>query len=162
MSFVPEDLRTMQVQTQDLIGPALDWAVAFASSTAAAQGNFALARAQADIALARGRSYSTDWAIGGCILESEDIELRRVRRPGTVAWEAADGCDAAALAEGPTRLIAAMRCFVMGRLGAQVEVPDAVVAMSAQIQHHAYDSEAQDDTEGQSETPQRPLHPRQT
>lgn len=93
------------MKTTELIGPALDWAVAKCVS--------------------RGYPYpaSTDWSVGGPIIERERIALRCWLECG---WEAdkwnfkfAEGSIC-----GPTPLIAAMRCFVASKLGDAVEVPE--------------------------------------
>jgi hypothetical protein len=64
-------------------------------------------------------SYSADWAHGGPIIEREYIELHTysANDDGIITWRANDYMD------GPTPLIAAMRCFVASRLGDEVEVP---------------------------------------
>ena len=75
--------------------------------------------------------YSSDWRHGGPIIERQEIELHK---RGLDGWKAKDtnyqflntpneravfvGC------YGPTPLIAAMRCYVMSKLGHTVEVPD--------------------------------------
>ena len=59
-------------------------------------------------------SYSTDWAQGGPIIEREGIALLptwTAERPGFSA-------------DGPTPLIAAMRCYVASKLGDEVEIPE--------------------------------------
>lgn len=75
---------------------------------------------------------STDWAQGGPIVEREKIEVT----PPVPDWcEGADDKDwmatslpptrgDATLEVGPTPLIAAMRCYVVSKLGNEVEVPD--------------------------------------
>jgi hypothetical protein len=66
--------------------------------------------------------YSTDWAQGGPIIEREGIQLYGVTRTHY-------GCIHRTrhkhyVADGPTPLIAAMRCYVASKLGDEVEVPD--------------------------------------
>ena len=67
--------------------------------------------------------YSSDWAQGGPIIEREGINLRAL---SGALWEAetwsAEGGQY--LLDGPTPLIAAMRCYVASKLGDQVEVPN--------------------------------------
>ena len=68
----------------------------------------------------RGPEYSTDWAFGGPIIERECIELlcenegfRWVAIPKKgPEWR------------GPTPLIAAMRCYVVSKMGDEIELPD--------------------------------------
>lgn len=83
-------------------------------------------------------SASTDWNIGGPIIDREGINLRApddAKRPdGTVVlkidywyarvtrYHSKNGTEY--VQNGPTPLIAAMRCFVASRLGDEVEVPD--------------------------------------
>ena len=70
--------------------------------------------------------YSTDWAQGGPIIEREGINLRAL---SGALWEAetwsAEGGQY--LLDGPTPLIAAMRCYVASVLGDEVEVPNELV-----------------------------------
>ena len=67
--------------------------------------------------------YSTDWELGGPIIEREGINLRAL---SGALWEAetwsAEGGQY--LLDGPTPLIAAMRCYVASKLGDEVEVPN--------------------------------------
>ncbi len=61
------------------------------------------------------------WEQGGPIIEQEQIDLQCFpRKSGGVVWRTFH-------AEGPTPLIAAMRCFVASRLGDDVTVPDGLV-----------------------------------
>lgn len=66
--------------------------------------------------------FSTDWEQGGPIIEREKIAIRNWLECG---WQAdkwnfnfVDGH-----AQGPTPLIAAMRCYVASKLGDEVEIP---------------------------------------
>ena len=56
--------------------------------------------------------FSTNWELGGSIIEREGIQLARL---GDVweAWVDADGV----FCQGPTPLIAAMRCYVASKQG---------------------------------------------
>ena len=67
-------------------------------------------------------SPSTKWAAGGQIIEREGISIYRM----TSDWSAAYNPSGAAQ-DGPTPLIAAMRCYVAGRLGDTVKVPEELV-----------------------------------
>jgi hypothetical protein len=84
---------------------------------------------------------STDWSLGGPIIEREGILLRPIRHPGhglDGLWLAMyDDANTGTLVqwvkrvswprhyfEGPTPLIAAMRCYVASKLGESVEVPE--------------------------------------
>ena len=122
----------MKIKTSELQGPALDWAVAkcegatdFWFDTVATHW---VKLHGEDRALRYGwaQSYlpSTDWAQGGPIIEREKIGFKYT---GTglefVAWVNGELCTAHDQ-YGPTPLIAAMRCYVVSKLGDEVEVPD--------------------------------------
>ena len=117
------------MKTSELIGPALDWAVAKCEG-----------RSWPDNAAKfLGEQYyrpSTDWSQGGPIIEREQIGLDPVYCDGKLdGWRAAghdleydengeyiDGSDH--MQYGPTPLIAAMRCLVASKLGDEVEIPE--------------------------------------
>jgi hypothetical protein len=97
----------MKIKTSELTGATLDRAVAKAA----------------------GQTYhgpawtkpSTDWKQGGPIIEREQIDIQCFpRKSGGVVWRTFH-------ADGPTPLIAAMRCFVAIKLGDEVDVPDDVL-----------------------------------
>jgi hypothetical protein len=60
------------------------------------------------------------WAQGGPIIEREGITVRRYT---DALWDASIG-RLDYVADGPTPLVAAMRCYVISKLGDEVEVPD--------------------------------------
>lgn len=71
---------------------------------------------------------STDWAIGGPLIERERMTITFIgwdsKNAASPLWlatriERPAFCEA----EGPTPLIAAMRCYVTSQLGDEVEVP---------------------------------------
>ena len=77
--------------------------------------------------------FSEDWAQGGPLIEREHIHTGpHTYGPASVicnSWHAVigfdpDGGEHLYEADGPTPLIAAMRCFVVSKLGEEVEVPD--------------------------------------
>jgi hypothetical protein len=78
---------------------------------------------------------SADWAQGGPLIEQEGIELSALlgvgnRKPfrGWFAGRSVDSMDLYSHeAEGPTPLIAAMRCFVASKLGSEVEIPEELL-----------------------------------
>ena len=65
--------------------------------------------------------YSTDWAQAGPIIEREEINIGTVLCDGRFYWTATMRLSEA---EGPTPLIAAMRCYVASKLGDEVNVPE--------------------------------------
>jgi len=101
----------MKIQTNNLVGEALNWAVS------AAQGD-------SDV-----HPYSTHWSDAGPIIEREEIGIKR-NAPCSEGrqWEASGSITAKGagyrFAYGPTPLIAAMRCYVASKLGHEVEVPE--------------------------------------
>lgn len=127
------------IKTGELSGATLDWAVA------KCEGDTEIVQFSS---LASSKHYfapSKKWAQGGPIIEREGIALRR-HSSGT--WYATlhlgDGKNptwarynylttplgqepALLLFDGPTPLIAAMRCYVASRLGDTVEVPEELL-----------------------------------
>ena len=111
------------MKTADLIGPALDWAVAKCEGHS---DEDALMWATDDDCPLHP---STNWSQGGPIIEREINTLIRCKdgcnKP--VYFEARAGFDEESVTQyGPTPLVAAMRCFVASRLGNEIEVPDGL------------------------------------
>ena len=110
------------MKTNELTGAALDWAVAKCEpdDTLAIYFDEDTGEPLCHDDWESNQEYkpSTDWAQGGPIIERERIQLARV---GDVweAWVDADGI----FCQGPTPLIAAMRCYVTSKLGDEVEIP---------------------------------------
>jgi len=110
------------MKTSELIGVALDWAVAKCEGmdyiSAYKHGN-------ADEYF----GYSTNWAQAGAIIEREWINIEK--RINEMHWTASvvyedkehDGFERTE-AKGDTPLIAAMRCYVASKLGDEVEIPE--------------------------------------
>lgn len=130
------------MKTSELIGPALDWAVA---------------KIEVGVDVRDGKTcyylhpnnpklvcrvtynhdsnpkgydlcrYSTDWSQGGPIIEREKITLEFIP---TIGWRAAleflDENQAESIG-APTALIAAMRCFVASKLGDEIEIPEELI-----------------------------------
>lgn len=113
------------IKTSELIGAALDWAVAKCEGHTGLwieddlHGNLII----------RPYTPSTDWAQAGPLIERGGI---------TVSKE--DGCWSAYFRDnlfendgsehwqtGPTPLIAAMRCYVASKLGDEVNVPEELL-----------------------------------
>lgn len=112
----------MKINTQDLTGPALDWAVAIVFNPGHEWGEW---------------KPSANWSQGGPIIEREQITLRHSENNNWIAeWWADNSGMAKKPAQrfchnrykvGPTPLIAAMRCYVGSKLGDEVDVPDELI-----------------------------------
>ncbi len=99
----------MKMRVSELIGAQLDWAVAKC--------------------IGRGYPYpaSINWAVGGPIIEREQITVGRADVDG-IAWTAWMRTDIGKYyGDGPTPLIAAMRCYVSSKLGDEVEIPEELL-----------------------------------
>lgn len=110
----------MKIKTSELIGPALEWAVAKCEGF--------LCDYQYGGALV---SYSSNWAQGGPIIEREGLELKRgYGKPllwAAFAYDCWNNVRTSTGRTGPTPLIAAMRCYVASKLGDEIDVPDELV-----------------------------------
>ena len=113
------------MKTSELTGAALDWAVAKCEGRGYVMDETEYApdgrTYQRGTAQSGGPNYSTDWAQGGPIIEREAMCISRTNKTREVPW-------AAYIAgyywiDGPTPLIAAMRCYVASKLGDDVDVP---------------------------------------
>jgi hypothetical protein len=108
------------MKASDLTGRALNWAVATCEGY----------KGQPEW-VARQSNASIDWDQGGPIIEREGIGFRRgySDESGFNGWVAQRWAqDTTVFEEGPTPLIAAMRCYVASKLGDEVDVPDGVAA----------------------------------
>jgi hypothetical protein len=103
------------MKTTELTGIALDWAVAKCEGEVWATWRW-LDLYDND---KEGRyHYSDHWEVGGQIIEREMIDLKCLpTQQGGFIWRTA-------CADGPTPLIAAMRCYVASKLGDEVEIPE--------------------------------------
>ena len=116
------------MKTSELISPALDWAVALCEGAVPgvdlvfALPNFPhqVVRAFSLSGLVSNHySPSTNWAQGGPIIEREKLALAYAGE----LWQAANSDYLPRFYDGPTPLIAAMRCYVASKLGDEVEIP---------------------------------------
>lgn len=107
------------MKTTELTGAALDWAVA------KCEGHkvfIKYAPVQVMYTPQNKRSWyiyrpSSNWAQGGSIIEREMIDIVCLpTKQGGKIWRTF-------YADGPTPLVAAMRCFVAAKLGDNVDVP---------------------------------------
>lgn len=129
-------MKTRTVKTSELIGPALDWAVDVAQT---GKANFELwaYRSLFD----QRRSWTTSWHFGGPLIDKALLSVYPFFIDGNMGgWSSCDplnlkydengsfidGSDFAQ--DGPTALVAAMRCYVASKLGDKVEVPEELMA----------------------------------
>lgn len=122
----------MKIKTQDLTGPALDWAVAKAEGLLKEQRNKGIDFIAPDFHgchwVRSGAWFrpSTDWAQGGPIIDREDINLMHAE-PGSMNDQAGIQCTAhknGLYSDGITPLIAAMRCYCSAKLGDEIDIPE--------------------------------------
>lgn len=135
----------MKLNTNELIGPALDWAVAKCGghSLPPFPGRSGVRECWINVSPAGHDVFapSTDWTQGGPIIEEEEIAIFKAPElqssPSNIPaiWAAClsgehTWIDTSADEEitGPTPLVAAMRCYVASRLGGEVDVPDELCA----------------------------------
>lgn len=81
-----------------------------------------------------GFLYTTDWAHGGPIIERERITVSALyaqKNPPSPEYDHGEwgayipcGVNSEGSGQGPTPLIAAMRCYVMSKLGEEAQVPE--------------------------------------
>ena len=110
------------MKTSELTGAALDWVVAKCEQRADAnirEGYAGSLLVVDDNDFGAPAAYSTNWSQGGPIIEREGIAILQCPR----GWAARIGFGGEYI-EGPTPLIAAMRCYVASKLGDDVEVPE--------------------------------------
>jgi hypothetical protein len=125
------------MKTSELTGAALDWVVARLESQASPTGmdpaQILLYRSTATNAFMYKRwaiPYSTDWSQGGPIIDRERIATTpmtpTVGEDRTPYWFA-NYEGQITYRDGPTPLIAAMRCYVASKLGDDIEIPEELV-----------------------------------
>ena len=117
------------VKTADLTGTALDWAVAKCEGMKM--------RAWRTYKRLNRVDFSTKWELAGPIIEREKITLDYFgdgNHENGGIWMATYFRDEPGIGvhmntceqDGPTPLIAAMRCYVASKLGGEVDVPEEV------------------------------------
>ena len=102
------------MKTSELSGAQLDWAVAKAEG-------------YPDEDISVDWNYSTDWRLGGSLIEREGIQIQK-HRSGWVALPEDAQFSEEEYQEGPTILIAAMRCYVASKLGEEVDMVSNIEA----------------------------------
>lgn len=129
------------MKTNELTGAALDWAVAkcegieLESGYGVQETSGYYNRLLVDGRMSKGQSMlvryipSTDWAQGGSIIEREGISIDQ-RDNGSLVLACIDAPmeheENEIWANGPTPLIAAMRCYVYSKLGDEIEIPEGL------------------------------------
>ena len=115
----------MKIKTNELTGAALDWAVAKCERVTVLPKK----RGGHYVTLIRGETwllqYSSNWSQGGPIIERECIDVM-FEGPEWYAYIRFEynGIQTIHQTDGPTPLIAAMRCYVASKLGDEVEIPE--------------------------------------
>lgn len=122
----------MKIKTTELTGPALDWGVAQVVH-ANLQRTYGepvfnpktkrIYQTQGLQQIGINYSPSTNWAQGGPIIESNEIDLKSVEEG---VWQASNIFDDMEWYHflGYSPLEAAMRCHVAHKLGEEVEIPE--------------------------------------
>jgi hypothetical protein len=114
------------MKTRELIGPALDWAVAKCGGWDVKPNSH---RFNESLVMIKNGSESvwfedfnpsTDWAQGGPIIEREKIATAPYGESEWLAYYQG----VAGYITGTTHLIAAMRCYVASKLGDEIEIPE--------------------------------------
>ena len=125
----------MKVKTAELTGPALDWGVAQVVH-ANLQRTYGepvfnpktkrIYQTQGLQQIGVNYSPSTNWAQGGPIIESNEIDLKLVEEG---VWQASNIFDDMEWYHflGYSPLEAAMRCHVAHKLGEEVEIPEELL-----------------------------------
>ena len=118
------------MKTNELTGATLDWAVALIEYPEWKEQGY-LEVFPHDLSFDDGTTFapSTNWAQGGPIIEREGIGLDQYAdyprwQAFTPAPEQQSG---QAVCTGPTPLIAAMRCYVASKLGADINIPEELL-----------------------------------
>ena len=119
------------MKTSELIGAALDWAVAKIENPQWWDEGYMDGDPMAALEMDDESTYSpsTDWSQGGPIIEREFITIDQKGPSMCACIDAPEGHELNDIwANGPTPLIAAMRCYVASKLGDEVEIPSEVTA----------------------------------
>lgn len=134
-------MSTVEVKTSELIGPALDWAVAHIEGYTLTTDGISMLVKKGDKLLmlggkdAIGYSPSTRWDQGGPLIEEHGIEVfcnvsaeQAARfKEAYPDWRACMNRGRSVHFHGRTPLIAAMRCLVAAKLGDTVQVPEELL-----------------------------------
>jgi len=114
-----------KLKTSEMTGAALDWAVAKCEGVNEEAFRLYYTPTEPSDLDTNGYPefhYSTIWAQGGPIIERERISVISDFHEIEEGW-LAESYQGNIQQFGPTPLIAAMRCYVMSRLGDEIEIP---------------------------------------
>lgn len=120
----------MKVKTRELIGPALDWAVAKCEESRGLKlfvhPDFPY------VGYEMGRwCPTTDWGQGGPIIDDKEITIDyRDNETEARRWKPGEGDFVESRAGKKQGLLAAMRCYVASELGEEVEIPNDLIKES--------------------------------
>ena len=122
----------MKIKTVELTGAALDWAVAKCEGMnlrhfSQQYGCYRDHQCEDDIPSVPGYAWkpSTDWSQGGPIIDRAGINLTTGMTK--FDWWAVQDSGAGFKANGPTPLIAAMRCYVASKLSDEIDIPEKLL-----------------------------------
>lgn len=107
----------MKIKTSELDGHALNWTVATCKNLGTTMHRGVLYFDGCDIEA----DFFSNWELGGPILDEEHMEFDYDE--ATQIYSAYDGIHSG---QGKTHLISGLRCFVVSRMGDEVDVPDHI------------------------------------
>lgn len=107
------------IQTCDLEGDALNWAVASYEN---------LGQHNPSWLIGHSFPFISDWGIGGPIIGREDIMFQPDGEGGVLAYLRKHGIGGV-VGRGPDHLTAAMRCHVTNKMGPAIDIPDELTAL---------------------------------
>ena len=124
----------MNIKTSELSGRALDWAVELALGTHWSINGY-FCHSPTEFNRNPKHPYSSDWAYGGPIIDSERISIRFCRDPKDISTDSLYvhaqmreyQYDGYSWGGWDFPLVAAMRCFVASKLGEEVDIPEDVL-----------------------------------
>lgn len=122
----------IQVKSQDLSGSALNWAVALCEHKQEMpcfdNDTNRVYKTESLRSIGVNFTPSSSWSDGGPIIEREEIHLLRAYGQWIASIKCGDRLsDWRILAMAQTPLVAAMRCYVVNRLGSAFEVPACLI-----------------------------------
>lgn len=120
-------MKLVRQRSDELIGPALNWAMCLIKGIDAkipAYAEFPRVLCTSDVGLDYWcPDYNTDWNAVGPIIDDEKITISSdIDHTNPPAWWA--GKNGTLSHVGPTPLVAAMRCYVISKLGDEIDIPE--------------------------------------